>query len=415
MEFIVIIISTLLAIIGTSLNTEKEKNKKYFKNPNKAGWLVIVMLLALFFIQIRKEFQNNIKEEKNRLSDKDKTEKILFLVKQSTKDSLNFDKQLGILRESYENQISVLTNTNNILIGTDVLLEQSKLINKQSVNSYNKINLIQKQDSINSDRNQSFSNELLNTIYTNNLIQKKQFDSTINNLIVLEKNLSKTSENTKRLTERIDLNDLRITVDLIVEFKKPNSLVDKIKIALDTINNYDYYDKDFSVALGAEYNQNEISGIILNNKIKSLFQENSNLQLSIYSKNNKNCPDFYNPWSALSDADVLSIFKIQSKRKELFYHARKNQFHLKLHTLKPEFFYQKIGTILSIEDLKKSTIHIGEDLGERYKKLKIVSIEKVDFILPSGEHITFRKEGNLELLPESRTTSYNNASFLKAE
>ncbi len=68
LEYATIIISSILAIIGASLNTQKNKqgeSKTVFKKPNKIGVIVIGLLVILSISQfVLKRKQHKAQEER---------------------------------------------------------------------------------------------------------------------------------------------------------------------------------------------------------------------------------------------------------------------------------------------------------------------------------------------------------------
>lgn len=121
-DYILLGLSSILAIIGATLNTEKDelgKEKTVFKKPNAAGWFVIILLLSSTLTQISLQNKKDINDSENKRKEQKKDSilnarrvrdslNIKYLKQKSTDDSLALKKQLNI--------------SSDILLGTDNLL-----------------------------------------------------------------------------------------------------------------------------------------------------------------------------------------------------------------------------------------------------------------------------------------------------
>lgn len=121
-EFITLTISSTLAIIGASLNTEKDNKgvkKTILKKPNSAGWAVIVLLVCLTLIQVFLQIEKNINSnvQKNRI--RRDSINIAALMRSAKEDSLTFVQQLDLANKSYLKQIEALETSNSILLETN--------------------------------------------------------------------------------------------------------------------------------------------------------------------------------------------------------------------------------------------------------------------------------------------------------
>ncbi len=401
MNFILLVISSILAIIAATLKTEKDVGKSIIKKPNKAGWVVISLLLLAFVIQFIIAFNNKIESKLAETREKEKEEKIEFLILQSKRDSSNFKQQLSYLKESYEHEIDLLTNTDNILNGTSNLLKQSQDINSGLQESYDQILFIQNQDSINHQLNKNLSNEIFGSIKKTAVEQKDQFDSTITNLQIVEHRLSETTNNVERLIQKIDLNDIDIVVDLLVKFNQKNSKIQSLKQKLDSLNiNMDMdhlkvisrQNGSFDLALNSEFNQHNVTGLITDKRIKNLLQEKIKLQMAVFTENNSNKPEYFNAWGNFENADIYSNFEFFSEETEVSYFSGKDLFHVKLIFPIIEIHDQNLGSVVSFSDLEKSTIWIGVDVGETLKRVELESVEKLQITLRNGQYLDFEKQ-----------------------
>jgi hypothetical protein len=134
-EYITLIISSILAIIGAALNTENDKNgkrKTVFKQPNSAGLIVICLLIissiSQLIIQLGKDHDTKIASlvaENRRIEE---LKNFQALLEKSREDSVSFKKQFGLMDTSYQKQITVLTTSNNILSGTDTIILKTKIL-----------------------------------------------------------------------------------------------------------------------------------------------------------------------------------------------------------------------------------------------------------------------------------------------
>jgi hypothetical protein len=134
-EYLTLIVSSVLALIGAALNTEKDetgKRRTSFKRPNAAGWLVIALLLGSAAVQWHMKSESDEKQataevaaRTRRASD---STSIARLLKQAEKDSASFKSQLELMQTTYARQLDVLTNTTS-LIGQSKQISESMSTN----------------------------------------------------------------------------------------------------------------------------------------------------------------------------------------------------------------------------------------------------------------------------------------------
>lgn len=139
-EYVILILSSILAIIGATLNSENSDNKKkkktLFKKPNNVGWFVIALLVLSAFAQfIAKIVQENKESQKQLIAEKRRAVDSINFEKSKVIDSVNykmlqlksridsqaFKRQFDLLDTSYHKQIQ------NLLIGYTILAGTNKL------------------------------------------------------------------------------------------------------------------------------------------------------------------------------------------------------------------------------------------------------------------------------------------------
>jgi len=130
LKYLTLIISAVLAVIGSLLNTQKEEKgdpKPLFKKLNGAGLMVISLLIGSFFIQFILQFRTDTDDrkkyqvdERRRLEDSFNIQRLL---KKTYDDSISWQRQFGLLDTSYKKQMLVLANSDSLLDKSNSLLE----------------------------------------------------------------------------------------------------------------------------------------------------------------------------------------------------------------------------------------------------------------------------------------------------
>lgn len=129
LDYLILIVTALLALIATLLNTEKnepEKRKSIFKQPTGAGWLVVILLLGLTTFQLvakqkedRETKEKFARAEQSRLRD---SFHIRQMVMKDSLDSISWKKQFNLLNDLHRRECTQLLATTKIDRSTDMLL-----------------------------------------------------------------------------------------------------------------------------------------------------------------------------------------------------------------------------------------------------------------------------------------------------
>lgn len=139
MKFVLLTLSTVLALLGIVFNSEKKDTSKgHFKSVSLGGWLIMLVIIVLFVVQILSQ-----KDDDNK--DRIQTERIEELVYKAKTDSIKFIND-SVIRAQRWIQDKIAKNQQLTLLENARILQNKSLANAESNNEYFRNELLRLRD-----------------------------------------------------------------------------------------------------------------------------------------------------------------------------------------------------------------------------------------------------------------------------
>lgn len=345
LEYITIVISSLLAIIGASLNTQKNKqgeNKTVFKKPNKIGVIVIGLLVVLSISQfVLKKKQHKAQKEKLVQVQTEKERELqnmAELLRRSKEDSISLTRQIQQL-DTQKRQLS-----NQIKLSEELVSTQKFAIDKTAEYNTSLKNELEKQKHALLPLRLLFTIEIDGKDIVKEVGYKKSIDSILNSYTSGDTNSS------YHITENYD-NSHNISIS------DSEYMPESLRFAHLNIGFYKSINKESIKSIVFQWDTTLLRLSFRELNILSYRTNSSNYKTDIYYETSKSG-------------------RVMSENRKIYSSLELNNLFLNVH-----FPYRNF-------EIKKITLISGKQNEEIYKKMKLKEVFKDQYNPDNGKWYT---------------------------